>query len=336
MIILLAAALTLTACGGAEAPTTAGPATGGATDAFPVTIEHSLGTTTIPAEPLRVVTLGYTDQDAVLALGVVPVMTSEWYGEQPGALFPWAAERLGSAPLPAVLPSADTIAFEQVAAMEPDLILSLYGGLERDDYERLSRIAPTVTQPAGVENYSIPWDVQTEVAGRALGRSAQATELVAGVREQIAATRDAHPEFAGRRAATAGWFSDQWYLYAGRDQRGRLLTDLGFTLSPEIDELSGDSFGTYVSFERADLLDVDALVWVLFAGGEADAIRTSPGYAAGRVAAEGRAVFVDSTVGTDLAAMGGFITVLSLPRLLDALPDQLTAALDGDPATTGP
>lgn len=330
LALLLAA---VTACGAGGAPADPAAPTAGATDAFPVTIEHSLGSTTIPSEPLRVVTLGYTDQDPVLALGVVPVMTAEWYGEQPGALFPWAAERLGGRALPTVLATADTIAFEQVAAMDPDVILSLYGGLERDDYETLSRIAPTVTQPAGIEDYSIPWDVQTEVVGRVLGRSAQAAELVDDVRTQITATRDAHPEYAGLTAMTAGWFSDQWYVYAGRDQRGRLLTDLGFTLPPEIDELAGENFGSYVSFERADLLDVDALVWVLFSPGEAEAIRASPGYAAGPVATGGRAIFVDSTAGSDLDAMGGFITVLSLPRLLEALPAQLTAAVDGDPAT---
>lgn len=334
-----AAVVLLAGCGGAAAPSGEAPAGGPsteATDAFPVTIAHSFGETTIPAEPTRVVTLGYTDQDAVLALGVVPVATAEWYGDQPGALFPWAAEKLGDAPLPTVLPSADTVPFEQVAALAPDLILSLYGGLEQADYDTLSAIAPTITQPAGTPNYSIPWDVQTEIVGRALGRSALAAELVDGVRDQIAETRAAHPEFAGLTAATAGFFSDQWYLYSTADQRGRILTDLGFTVPPEIDELSGDKFGTYISSERADILDVDALVWVTFADGEDAMIAASPGYAGSDVVAEGRALFVPSSAGTDLDSMGGFITVLSLPRLLSVLPDQLAAIADGDPATTPP
>ena len=43
------------------------------TDAFPVTIEHAFGSTTIEKEPQRVATLGWSDQDHVAALGVVPV-----------------------------------------------------------------------------------------------------------------------------------------------------------------------------------------------------------------------------------------------------------------------
>src|SRR5690242_17739378 len=83
-----AVALLVAGCGGG-APVSNAPAAGGS-GAFPVIVQHKFGTTTIPAKPVRVVTLGYTDQDAVLALGTVPVATSEWYGDQPGALFPWA------------------------------------------------------------------------------------------------------------------------------------------------------------------------------------------------------------------------------------------------------
>jgi len=178
-------ALLAAGCGGGAAPASKAPAAG-SEGAFPVTVQHRFGSTTIPAKPVRVVTLGYTDQDAVLALGTVPVATSEWYGNQPGALFPWAAAKLGGAPLPTVIPSSDAVQFEKIAALKPDLILSLYGGLEQGDYDKLSAIAPTIAQPAGVQNYAIPWDTQVEVVGRALGRPAEAAALVEGVRAKIA------------------------------------------------------------------------------------------------------------------------------------------------------
>src|SRR5215203_3716199 len=60
----------------AEATTAAGAA-------FPLEVEHALGVTEVPAEPERVVTVGVTEQDVVLALGVTPVGVTEWYGEQP-------------------------------------------------------------------------------------------------------------------------------------------------------------------------------------------------------------------------------------------------------------
>ena len=42
-------------------------------DAFPVSIEHKFGTTTVEQPPKRVVTVGFNDQDFALALGVTPV-----------------------------------------------------------------------------------------------------------------------------------------------------------------------------------------------------------------------------------------------------------------------
>ena len=60
---------------------------------FPVTVTHKYGDTVVPAEPKRVVVVGFTEQDILLALGVAPVAATEWYGEQPYAVWPWATTR---------------------------------------------------------------------------------------------------------------------------------------------------------------------------------------------------------------------------------------------------
>ena len=58
--------------------------------AFPVTVEHKFGKTTIESEPKRVVTVGYTDQDAALAVGVVPVAVGDFLGGYDWRERPWA------------------------------------------------------------------------------------------------------------------------------------------------------------------------------------------------------------------------------------------------------
>ncbi|MCE0766210.1 iron-siderophore ABC transporter substrate-binding protein [Pseudonocardia kujensis] len=335
-------ALALAGCaGGPDARPAAPPAGAAEAGAFPTTVAHKFGSTTIEAEPKRVVAVGLTDQDAVLALGVVPVGTTEWFGNAPGALFPWAKARFDEiadgSPLPEVLPFTDGVAYERVAALRPDLILATYSGLGQADYDRLSRIAPTVAQPGDVPDYGLGWREQTTAVGAALGRPAAAAELVADVEKRFADARAAHPEFAGRTAEVATFYDGQYYVYGSKDPRGRVLGELGLTVPPVVDQLAGQEFGATVSLERSDVLDVDALIW-LDAGGEGvqQSVLGQPSYTARPVHTEGRDLFVSYDGGSTLDPIGGFVTVLSLPVLLDALPDQLAALSDGDPATAPP
>ncbi len=71
--------------------------------AFPVTIKHALGETTIPAEPKRIVTLGWSSTDAAIALGTVPVGMPTFRSEGWDSDYtPWIEEAVTAmgAPLP--------------------------------------------------------------------------------------------------------------------------------------------------------------------------------------------------------------------------------------------
>lgn len=123
--------------------------------ALPVTVDHQYGSTTIEEAPERVVSVGLMEQDALLALGIAPVATTEWWGEKPGAIFDWASDDLGDRPLPEKLPG-DKIQFEKIAALQPDLIVALYSGITEEGYKKLSamhlssRMAPTRSTSASV------------------------------------------------------------------------------------------------------------------------------------------------------------------------------------------
>lgn len=349
--VALAVLLLLTACGGddvggdtggdattttAEAAAPADPATGGPeAGAFPVTIEHALGETTIEAEPQRVVTVGILEQDALLALGIVPVGTTEWFGEHPGAIWPWAQDELEAlgGETPTVLDNTDGVNAEAVAALRPDLILALYADLTEAEYDTLSAIAPTVAQPADTDAFGVSWQGLTRTVGEAVGRPAAADALVADVEARLAAVRDAHPEFAGASAVVATPYEGTW-VYGPEDVRGRFLTDLGFVLPEGLAEATGDQFGGNISQERTDMVDVDVIVWL--DPDDAEGPLGGPAYANLDVHTQAREVFIDSFGEDALGGATSFVTVLSLPFLLDGLVPKLAAAVDGDPATEVP
>jgi len=312
----LALGLTLTACGSDPEP--AGSATGG-DGPFPVTLEHAFGTTVVPAEPQRVVTVGFNDQDFVLALGVTPVGTREYMSYEYDTR-PWAADALDGAVLPTV--GSEEIDIEAVAALEPDLIVGVYSFMDRTTYDLLSGIAPTVAQTSAHAEGATPWQEQTLLTGRALGREGRAREVVDEVEGRIAAAREEHPDFDGTSLALdySGVGGSAHYLFGADDLRTQVFTDLGFTVPDASSE---------VSQERLDLLDQDVLVGGGYTREEG---RADPLLATLDVVSQDRAVYLGPYDG-DVAAALGFGSPLSLPYLLDLVVPPLAQAADGDPAT---
>lgn len=295
------------------------------------TIEHKYGRTEIKGMPERIVTVGLTEQDYALALGVAPVGVREWFGDHPGALWPWAQDELGDEPLPEVLP-VEELNFEQIAALETDLILGVNSGLTEQEYETLAEIAPTVAQPKGHADYGAPWQEITRVVGHALGRSEQAEGLISPIEERFERARAEHPEFEDSTGLLATSIEGTVYVYA-EGPTPRFLTSLGLEVPPAAAELfSGDDRApVQLSLERLDLLNAaDVLVLGLY-GAEEASVATKPIYQQLDVAQEGRDIFLD--VNEPLAGALSFSTVLSLSFLLDGLVPQLAAAVDGEPGT---
>ncbi|MFD1539866.1 iron-siderophore ABC transporter substrate-binding protein [Nonomuraea guangzhouensis] len=330
-VLYALAALTLTLVTGCGSTTPQAPVAA-ASAAFSATLTHKYGSTTITAKPKRIVTVGLVEQDALLALGIVPVATTEWIGGYPGAIGPWAKPKLGSAPVPQVLKDTGSgPQMEKVAALRPDLILALYSGLTQEQYTTLSKIAPTVAQPKEHIDYGISWQEVTKQIGVAVGEAAKADALVKQVEDRFAAVREEHPEFAGQTGLMATVY-EGYFVFGSQDPRSRLLASLGFTLPADLDQAIGDKFGANISRERLDLLDTGALVWsVTDVDKDQATLRGDSVYKGLKVVKEGREVFVKE--GTDDGNAVSFLTVLSLPYVLDALVPRLAAAVDGKPAT---
>ena len=136
-----------------------------------VTVKHQFGETKIATPPKRVVSAGFTEQDDLLAVGVVPIAVTNWWGDQPFGVWPWARQKLGSAQ-PAVLSLDNGLEFDKIAALKPDLIVATNAGVDRDSYNRLSSIAPTIAQ-SGTNRSSSPGRCRRPRSGRPCFRPAR-------------------------------------------------------------------------------------------------------------------------------------------------------------------
>lgn len=324
-----ALALGLVGCSTEPASTPTDSAASAADDAaFPVTIEHAFGETTIDEAPERVVTWGWASADAAIALGVTPVaIPFESYGGDEEGVLPWIREALeerGDA-VPTVLTNTgEDVPYEEIAAADPDVILAQYSGLTEEQYETLSDIAPVVAYPD--QPWSTPWRDIISITGEALGLQGEAEEVLASIDGAIAEAAAEHPEFEGVSLATAWDTAGTFYVYADEDPRVEFMLDLGFVNAPAVDELDTDESPFYftLSYERVSELTSDVLVVYGSTPEEAQALLDAP-YAQSLPAVQQGAVA--QLVGTEFIASVSPPTALSLPWGLDEVVDQLAAAV---------
>jgi iron complex transport system substrate-binding protein len=264
-----------------------------------VTVKHIFGETKVPAPPTRVVSAGFTEQDDLLALGVVPIAVTDWFGGEPFAVWPWAQPRLGGAQ-PIVLSLADGIQVDQIASLRPDLIVATNAGLDSDTYTRLSNIAPTIAQ-SGQDAFFEPWKDQATTIGQAVFKHDEMQALVAAVEQKFTSIGEANPQFAGKKAL----------LLEGRLDNGEPAQ-----LTPQW----RSDFLTRMGLAIADgIAGAEVVIWCTESDEEQAALLADP-----KVAQLGnRNIFT----GKELAGAIAFASPLSYPLVADRLPARIAAAL---------
>ena len=314
-------ATTLAACG-SDADEQAAPAAT-ASAGFPVTLKNTFGETTIEKKPERIVTLGWNAQDVVYALGETPVgMPRVTYGPTPAGVTAWDAEHFDPAKT-TLLDAGDTYPFEKIAALKPDVILAPYEGFDETVYKTLSAIAPTVAYPGAP--WQTTWQDQTTLIGKALGKSAEADKLVAGIKDLTTKAAAEHPEFKGKTLTVAS-FGAENYVYMPGDPRVQILNEMGFVNSSGVDALektnSKKEFALTISKEKVADVDADVVV------GYIDELTpqkflADPVYASlGAAKSGGAYLMTDQQVISGMSA----VSVLSVPWVLDKILPGLSKA----------
>lgn len=302
------AATLATACGSDKPGTVA--------DDGSVTVKHAFGDTRIPAPPTRVVSAGLTSADDLLALGVVPIAVTDWFGGEPFGVWPWALPRLGGAQ-PVVLSLADGIQVDQIASLAPDLIVATDAGLDEDTYTRLSAVAPTVAQ-SGRDAFFEPWWDQATTIGQAVFRHDDMQKLIADVRAKFTTVKEARPEFTDTRALLLGgtFYRDAAQIRSP-SWRQKFLNQMGLSVAENQESL--------IPRDRlAAVLDsAEVLIWTTESEEEQAALLADRTVAALSATAKERNVFT----GKELAGAIAYASTLSYPVVAEKLPPMIAAVL---------
>jgi len=293
------------------------PATAGG--GGPVTITHVFGETTIPEPPKRVVSAGFTGQDDLLALGVVPVAVTNWFGDQPFGVWPWAQPKLGNAK-PVVLNLDNGIQVQQIAGLKPDLIVATDAGLDQDTYQKLAAIAPTLAQSDGYAFFE-PWKDQAAAVGQAVFQPGQITSLISGVDKGFAAIADRYPQFKNKRVLLLQGKLHQDNAVATTGWRTEFLTQMGLAIAESITGLAVDQQRAFIPRDKIKsvLGAADLLIWTTESDKDQAELMANPDVAELR----SRSVFTTK----DQAGAIAYASPLSYPLVADQLPALITNIL---------
>jgi iron complex transport system substrate-binding protein len=242
--LALVAALTLTACGGADDAESAAQPTPSADASFPRTVEHAMGATEIPERPERVVVLDTGELDSVLSLGITPVgaVTTDVSSGFLSYLAEGAAdvEKVGTISEPNL---------EAIAALQPDLILSNKTRHEAL-YEQLSQVAPTVF----AEKVGVVWKDNFRLAAEALGLEDEAATALEEYEADAAALGEAVGDPAGTTVGALRFVEGVIRVYTPESFIGTVLADTGLAQL----ELPTDRTPAFAELSAEQLTEADA------------------------------------------------------------------------------
>ena len=239
-----------------------------------ISIKHVYGTTEVPADATKVATVAWAHQDVLLALGIMPLGFSKqtWGVTDGSGMLPWTKEKVdeltaNGAAQPKLFDDDGGVKInpQAVNATKPEVILAVYSGMSKEEYETLSKIAPTVAYPKVA--WGTPWRETIAINATAVGKKTEGDTLVADLEKQVADAVAKHPQIKGKAAAfcyTAEGDATKFGYYTTADPRTAFLPDLGMKVPASVEKTSKENasaFNVDISTENADSLnDFDLIV----------------------------------------------------------------------------
>ncbi|AOP16013.1 iron ABC transporter substrate-binding protein [Bacillus licheniformis] len=200
------------------------------------------GNVTVPANPKRVVTIGYAG--TMLAFGIKPLgETGKYLGS------PYIKDQVSGIK---DIGGKDgfSVSVEKVLELKPDLIVSMTN--DSKEYEKLSKIAPTVVYPFGTFK-----DARDEMKtfAKLLGKEKEAREWTKTFNQKMKAARAKIKDASvkGETFSLIGAYAKSLYVYGAYGYRGgeAIYTQLGLTPPESVKKDAIDTADGYkaISFE---------------------------------------------------------------------------------------
>lgn len=185
-----------------------------------ITIQDTIGTTTLPAPAQKVVALEWSFADDLLALGVTPIGIAD--DDKPEAMTKLAGKAFDYMPLG----KRETPDLEKITEASPDLIIA-----DSDRHtkikEQLDQIAPTIVLNSRKGSYAESID-DFKVIAKAVGKEKEADARVKQ-HDQMMADLKKQVEAMGSKKVLIGVArKDGFDVHTSDSYAGQVMTEMGF------------------------------------------------------------------------------------------------------------
>lgn len=199
----------------------------------------------VPENPERIVALMESDLDALLALGIIPLGTTNGRGQ------PTAPRYLGELIMDVeIVGNFYSPNLENVLALDPDLIL-MGGFTDEAVLEQLKAIAPTINTFVLGETWQSHFTRVAEV----VNKQAEAAEFLAAYAARVKELKAMLGDTAGAEVNIVRWNADGPGIMLPNSFASRVLADVGLARP---NGLEGEGVGHTPPLSLEDLKQIDA------------------------------------------------------------------------------
>ncbi len=197
------------------------------------TFTHVHGSTEIKTAPTAIAALGPGDADAVLSLGLQPVVIGGVKAKLPS----WLQDKVKGEP-----PTMNFVDTDTVKSAHPDVIIAT-GDIDDATYQRLAAIAPTITRPSDT---TVVWNWQTQLQwiAKIVGRDRDATPLISQVGTQLTDLKNQNSKLVGKTVTVLNFADDGMTQTLTPSNAADYLSALGLNYDNTLQRTSNDKTST--------------------------------------------------------------------------------------------
>ncbi len=257
----------LAACGSNEEASTGTKNEDAKTENTSYTVEHAMGTTTIPDTPKKVVILTNEGTEALLALGVTPVGAVQSWTANGEPWYNHIADDMKDVQVVGF--ETDTqVNLEAIAALQPDLII---GNKMRQEsiYDQLSAIAPTVFS----ETLRGDWKENFELYAKALNKVDEGNKVISDYDTRVSDLKTELGDQLQKKVSIVRFLAADVRIYQKDSFSGVVLDQLGFA-RPESQDVNEFAIKGATK-EQIPLMDGDILFYFTYETGDGAATQVA-------------------------------------------------------------